>query len=58
MARIVALIISHHITQRGNRRQETFFKDEEFFCRKLKNICKESENMSALAESLRAKTPE
>lgn len=30
IARAVAPGISHHITQRGNRRQEVFFKDEDY----------------------------
>jgi hypothetical protein len=30
IARIVAADIPHHITQRGNRRQETFFQDEDY----------------------------
>jgi putative transposase len=29
-ARVVAPGIPHHVTQRGNRRQETFFKDEDY----------------------------
>jgi len=30
IARVVAPGISHHITQRGNRRQETFFCAEDY----------------------------
>lgn len=30
IARIVAPSIPHHITQRGNRRQETFFNDDDY----------------------------
>src|SRR4030043_2452196 len=30
IARIVAANIPHHITQRGNRRQETFFQDQDY----------------------------
>ena len=30
IARVVAPDIPHHITQRGNRRQETFFCDEDY----------------------------
>ena len=30
MARTVARRILHHVTQRGNRRQQTFFKDENY----------------------------
>jgi putative transposase len=29
IARVVVSGIPHHITQRGNRRQETFFRDKE-----------------------------
>jgi REP element-mobilizing transposase RayT len=30
IARIVAANLPHHITQRGNRRQKTFFQDEDY----------------------------
>jgi Transposase IS200 like len=30
LARVVAAGIRHHITQRGNRRQQTFFCDEDY----------------------------
>jgi len=30
IARAVAPGISHHVTQRGNRRQQTFFNDEDY----------------------------
>jgi len=30
IARIIAPGIPHHITQRGNRRMETFFCDEDY----------------------------
>jgi putative transposase len=30
IARIVAADLPHHITQRGNRRQQTFFQDEDY----------------------------
>lgn len=30
MARAVAPGIPHHVTQRGNRRQQTFFIDEDY----------------------------
>jgi putative transposase len=30
IARIVAANIPHHITQRGNRRQKTFFHDQDY----------------------------
>lgn len=30
MARVVAPGIPHHVTQRGNRRQETFFSDDDY----------------------------
>lgn len=30
IARVVAPRIPHHITQRGNRRQQTFFFDEDY----------------------------
>jgi putative transposase len=30
MARVVAPGIPHHVTQRGNRRQETFFSVEDY----------------------------
>ena len=30
IARVVAPGFPHHITQRGNRRQETFFNDEDY----------------------------
>jgi putative transposase len=30
LARVVALGLPHHVTQRGNRRQETFFCDEDY----------------------------
>jgi len=30
IARAVAPGIPHHITQRGNRRQQTFFSDEDY----------------------------
>ncbi len=30
IARIVVPDLSHHVTQRGNRRQQTFFCDEDY----------------------------
>lgn len=30
IARVVALGFPHHITQRGNRRQATFFSDDDY----------------------------
>ncbi|MBI4356431.1 MAG: transposase, partial [Gammaproteobacteria bacterium] len=30
MARVVAPGFPHHITQRGNRRQQTFFQEEDY----------------------------
>ena len=30
IARVVVPGLPHHITQRGNRRQETFFVDDDF----------------------------
>lgn len=45
IARIIAPCIPHHVTQRGNRRMETFFRDEDYraylalmaeWCRKCK----------------------
>ena len=30
LARLVILGLPHHITQRGNRRQHTFFGDEDY----------------------------
>lgn len=45
IARVVAPGLPHHITQRGNRRQQTFFRDEDYldyldlmatWCRKFK----------------------
>ena len=30
LARIVVPGVAHHVTQRGNRRQETFFEDEDY----------------------------
>jgi putative transposase len=30
IARVVATNIPHHVTQRGNRRQKTFFQDEDY----------------------------
>jgi len=30
MARVVAVNMPHHITQRGNRRQQVFFCDEDY----------------------------
>ncbi|MEN8133510.1 MAG: transposase, partial [Pseudomonadota bacterium] len=30
LARVVVAGIPHHITQRGNRRQEVFFRDEDY----------------------------
>ncbi len=30
LARVVVPVIPHHITQRGNRRQEVFFRDEDY----------------------------
>ena len=30
IARVVAARVPHHITQRGNRRQRTFFDDEDY----------------------------
>lgn len=30
MARVVAAGVSHHVTQRGNRRQQTFFSDSDY----------------------------
>lgn len=31
IARVIALRIPHHITQRGNRRQQVFFCDDDYF---------------------------
>jgi len=31
IARAVAPGIPHHVTQRGNRRQQTFFNDEDWY---------------------------
>ncbi|MFH1014396.1 MAG: transposase [Nitrospirota bacterium] len=39
IARVVAPIFPHHITQRGNRRQKTFFCEED--CRSYKNLMAE-----------------
>ena len=30
LARVVAAGVPHHVTQRGNRRQQTFFTDEDY----------------------------
>jgi len=30
LARVVVPGIPHHVTQRGNRRQEAFFRDEDY----------------------------
>ena len=30
LARVIAPGLPHHITQRGNRRQQTFFSDEDY----------------------------
>ena len=30
LARVVAAGIAHHVTQRGNRRQQVFFCDEDY----------------------------
>ena len=30
LARVVVPAVAHHVTQRGNRRQETFFNDEDY----------------------------
>jgi putative transposase len=30
IARIVAPGLPHHVTQRGNRRQQTFFREEDY----------------------------
>ncbi len=30
LARVVAPGVPHHVTQRGNRRLETFFRDDDF----------------------------
>ena len=30
LARIVVPGVAHHVTQRGNRRQQTFFQDEDY----------------------------
>ena len=30
LARVVVPGIPHHVTQRGNRRQDTFFRDEDY----------------------------
>ena len=47
IARIIAPGVPHHITQRGNRRMETFFCDEDYqaylalmaeWCRKFQRI--------------------
>ena len=37
MARAVFADIPHHITQRGNRRQQVFFKEEDY--RLYKSVC-------------------
>jgi REP element-mobilizing transposase RayT len=30
LARVVAPLIPHHVTQRGNRRQQVFFTDDDY----------------------------
>ena len=41
MARIVVPNIPHHVTQRGNRRQTTFFSDDDYrlYCQLLAARC-------------------
>ena len=34
LARIVAARLPHHVTQRGNRRQQTFFREGDYLCYK------------------------
>ena len=43
IARVVAAGVAHHITQRGNRRQRTFFDDEDYemYLRLLAASCAE-----------------
>ena len=44
MARIVVPGIPHHVTQRGNRRQQTFFRDADYreYLRLLRRFCREA----------------
>lgn len=44
MARVVVPNIPHHVTQRGNRRQRTFFCDQDFACyrRLLARACQDA----------------
>lgn len=45
MARVVVPNIPHHVTQRGNRRQRTFFNDQDFayYLQLLAGACRDAE---------------
>jgi putative transposase len=44
LSRVVVAGLLHHVTQRGNRRQPTFFKDEDYaeYRRLLAEACRRS----------------
>lgn len=44
MARVVAVGYPHHVTQRGNRRQQTFFNDEDYlaYLELVRHFCPEA----------------
>ena len=51
MARMARLVVPgrpHHITQRGNRRQKVFFRDEDYqtYLDLLQEFCKEAKTQS------------
>ena len=45
LARVVAAGLPHHVTQRGNRRQQTFFGDADYWSYKslLAQFCRKAE---------------
>ena len=54
LARVVVPGLPHHVTQRGNRRQQTFFDDEDYQAYKdlVSKYCGES-GVSARSSSVR-----
>jgi putative transposase len=53
MARVVAAGVAHHVTQRGNRRQQTFFSDDDYqtYLTLLADSCRNA-HVTALAYCL------
>jgi len=57
MARVVIPFIPHHVTQRGNRRQRTFFSDQDYsFYKRLLEQAAEKAAVDVWAYCLKAQS--